>query len=156
MGRVDVVSNFVKRFDSKLYCEKNEEGKPCIYRKSHRVETYDVDGVTIDFIRPSPHFVFSLTDTWNLNGEVVDRGLEQIRDRLISIDLWNRDLAKEIEERDEKNRESRERSLDNHIESYLLDHRKEFARASNDVLTHSMSKTDRRKKDERKIKNGYR
>src|SRR4029077_5261698 len=58
VGRVDVISKFVKRFDSKLYCEMHEEGKLCVFRKSQRVESYDVDGLMIDFIRPAPHFVF--------------------------------------------------------------------------------------------------
>lgn len=156
MGRMDDVTKFVKRFDPMLYCDSHAEGKLCVFRKSKRVESYDVGGLMIDFIRPAPYFVFALTDNWLLTGNPVDRGLEQIRDRLMKIDLWSRDLVKEIADRQEEISQSRSRDVDNHIESYLLDHRKEFARASNDVLTHSMKKVDRRKKDERKVKNGYR
>lgn len=151
MGRLEDVSRFVKRFDSLLFCER-KEGKLCVLRKGTRVESYDVNGILIDFLRPAPHFVFALTDNWNLTGEPCDRGLEQIRNRLVENDLWNRDLVAEIRKRDEERIKSKDRSLDNHIESYLLDHRREFAKATSDVNTSTLNKTDRRKKDERKLK----
>lgn len=153
MGRRQDITSFVKRFDPLLFCE-SKEGKLCLFRKGTRVETYDVNGTAIDFLRPAPHFVFALTHDWNLSGDPCDRGLEQIRARLVEIDLWNRDLVAEIEKREEEREKAHNRELDNHIESYLLDHRREFAKATNDVNTASMSKADKRKKDERKLKNG--
>ena len=127
----------------------DREGKLCIFRKGSRIESYDVDGVTIDFVRPAPHFVFALTDDWSTNGIPVDHGLEPILDRLKTIDLHKRDLVAEIQRNQEERDASNERALSNHVESYLLDKRKEFARATNDVLTHSMTKTDKRKLGEK-------
>lgn len=144
MGRANVVTDYIKRYDSQLYC-KDREGKLCIFRKGQRIESYDVDGVTIDFVRPAPHFVCALTDDWTTNGKPVEWGLMPILERLQSHNLWERDIVKELQNAYDKKEASKSRELDNHIESYLKDNRKAFAKATDDVLTHSMSKTDKRK-----------
>ncbi len=144
MGRADVITDLVKRYDPLLYCE-SRDGKLCIYRKSQRIESYDVNGVRIGFVRPAPFIVFALTDSWSLAGEPRDWGLLPIRERLTMIDSWHRDVAKELLDKQEARAKSKDRDLDNHIESYLKDVRKDFARATNDVNTSTLSKTAGRK-----------
>lgn len=151
MGRAKVVSDFVKRHDRLLYCE-SRDGKLCIYRKSQRIESYEIDNVTIHFVRPAPYFVCALTENWSMDAEPRDWGLLPILERLQFLDLWNRDLVREIREQDENKRQSRDRALDNHLEAYLKDHRREFAKATNDIRTSNMENTDKRKTGE---KNGY-
>jgi hypothetical protein len=151
VGRADVITEFIKRHDPLLYVDRRE-GKLCALRRGKRIESYDVDGVGIDFVRPAPHFVFALTENWSMDSRPVDWGLEPILQRLKDIDLWNRDLVSEQEKLYDKNKASRDRALDNHIESYLKDHRRDFARATNDVSTANMNKIDKRKTGE---KDGY-
>lgn len=140
MGRVDAVTKFVKRYDPKLFCE-SRDGKLCVCREGQRIESYDVNGVRITFIRPAPYVCFALTEDWTVATEGVDRGLEQIRDRLVTIDLWSgRDIAAELIKAEEDRAASRDRAVDNHIESYLKDVRRDFARSTNDILTHSLKK----------------
>lgn len=145
VGRAEVITSFVKRHDPELYCEKNGDGKLCVYRKGFKVESYDVHGTLVHFVRPAPYMVLSLTTDWGVNSEPCDRGLLPILHRLNEIDLWNRDLVKEISETYDRDAKSRERAVDNQIESYLIDHRREFASVTNDILTHSVDKTENRR-----------
>jgi hypothetical protein len=140
VGRAEDVTRFIKRYDPKLYCEKSREGKLCVFRKGQTIESYDVDGTIIDFVRPAPYLVFALTNDWTVNGEPCDRGLDPIYFRLQEIDVWNRDLAKESLQSIVKGKESRARAVENHIESYLLENRREFARLTNDINTSTLDK----------------
>lgn len=152
MGRAEDVTRFLRKVDSKLYCEKGREGKLCVYRKSSRIEPYDVDGVIINFVRPAPFFIFALTDNWQLSGKPTDWGLDPIYFRLQEIDSWNRNLAEELIEQEEKEARIREKDLRNENEAFAKDFRKQFARTFDDVNTSTMSKIDSRRKEE---KNGY-
>jgi hypothetical protein len=137
VGRAEVVTSYIRRFDPLLSCERSGDGKLCIYRKDQRIESYDVDGVVIHFVRPAPYLVFALTDNWNIHGNRVDWGIEPIMKRLKECDLWSRDLAKESMESIEKAKASDDRAAENHIESYLKDIRKSFARATDDIVVGS-------------------
>lgn len=147
MGRAERVSKAVKRYDPKLYCERRE-GKLCVLRKSSRVETYDVDGLLIDFVRPAPSFVFALTHNWKMNGEPVEWGLLPIIERLRMNDLWSRDLADECIRATEKATESKEREKASNNEAFLKDFRRQFAKATDGINTANLAKIDRRRKDE--------
>lgn len=138
MGRAEEITGFVKRFDPELYCGRNEDGKLCVYRNGSRIESYDVGETVISFVRPAPYMVLSLTTDWGVNSPPCDRGLEPIYQRLQEIDLWNRDLVREMSEKYDKDKASRNRAVDNHIESYLTDHRRDFARATNDINTSTL------------------
>ncbi len=138
MGRANAVTEFVKRYDSKLYCESSG-GKLCIYRKGQRIESYDMDGVKLVIVRPAPYLIFALTEDWTINTPPRDWGLLPIREKLVFGDLWNnRDVAQELLDAEEERKRSSDRAVDNHIESYLKDNRREFARATNDILTTSI------------------
>ncbi len=151
MGRESRITSEIQKHDSKLYCAKNTEGTLCVYRSGVRFEAYDFGGELMIYTRPTPHFVFALTDTWKTNGKPVDWGLEPIAARLKAIDLWNRpSLVDELIESYEQDEKAVERELDNSIESFLLDFRKQFARTFDDVNTGSMNK----KRDKRSLKNG--
>lgn len=139
MGRAQEITEYVKKYDPLLFCE-SREGKLCILRKSKRVESYEYNGSKIDWVRPDSYIVFALTDNWSIHGQSVDRGVLTIWERLRYIDIWNnRDLAKESMDSVEKVKANRSRDVDNHMESYLKDNAKEFARATSDIRTCNMN-----------------
>lgn len=139
MGRARQVTEFIRQIDDKLFCDKNAEGKLCVYRKDNAVDSYEYEGCTISHVRPAPYLVFALTDDWTVNGRPVDRGLLPIYFRLRQIDLWNRDLAKESIESIERAKESNDRAVDNHLEGFLKDNRRRFARLTNDINTSNLN-----------------
>jgi hypothetical protein len=140
VDRASVITSYIKRFDSLLFCEKSGDGKLCIYRKDQRIESYDVDGVVIHFVRSAPYLVLALTDTWNINGSPRDWGIEPILNRLRMSDTWSRNVAEESIKSIERHNESKDRAIDNHIESFLKDKRREFARITNDINTANLEK----------------
>lgn len=151
--RVDQITSAVRAYDSKLYCRANEVGKLSVYRKSHRIETYDLgEGKVLHFIRPAPYFVFALTDNWKASGRPVDWGIEPILARLKAIDLWHRDLAEEIIQQEEKHAQSVARDRRNSIESFMYDFRDTFKKATNDINTATLEKKYRERKDEKRKK----
>lgn len=152
MGRAEIISHHIKRHDYKLYCEKHETGVLCIYREGQRVESYEVDGDVIHFVRPAPHFVTALTHDWSMQGRPADWGTIPIMKRLNDLDLWNRDLVSEIEKNDEKKKEAEQRELQNKNEDFLKDYRTTFKNAFADVNVGSMAKTDKRRTHEKRIK----
>jgi hypothetical protein len=139
VGRAERITSYIKRHDPLLFCEKSKDGKLCIYRKSQRIESYDIDGTIVHFVLPAPYLVLALTDTWNLSGVSKDWGIEPIMNRLRMSDLWTRDVAKESMESVEKANASKDRAIENHIESYLKDIRKDFAHVTNDIVTGSLN-----------------
>jgi hypothetical protein len=152
MGRIERINEVIQGHDYKLYCERHVTGVLCVYRKGDRVESYEIDGDVIHFIRPCPHFVFALTHDWSLNGRPVEWGTLPIAKRLHDIDLWKRDLVSDIERNDEKRRESEARELQNQNEAFLKDHRSIFKKAFDDVNTANMEKVDKRRSYEKRIK----
>lgn len=148
MGRTERISRVVKTYDPELYCERSEVGKLCVFRRSSRIETYFIDGQSIQFVRPAPFFVFALTHNWKMDGVSVDWGIEPILARLNAIDLWKRDLAEESIKNVEADYESKERDLKNSVESFLYEFRSQFKKTFNDVNTASLAKKDLRKERE--------
>lgn len=141
MGRIESLTRELKRYDSKLYVDRCRTGTLCVFRKSHQVESYDIDGVGIDFVLPTSHLIFALTDNWNISGNPAEWGALPILARLKSIDLWNRgDIAKEMEREYERDKESEARDTRNNMEAFLYDYRSTFARTFNDVNVANMSK----------------
>jgi hypothetical protein len=151
VGRAERVTELIKSHDSKLYCERSESGKLCIYRKSSRVEWYELDGSMLGFVRPTSHLIMALTHNWFESGYEVDWGLEVIFQRLKSLDLWTRDLAADIEKNEERIAKERLRDTQNKNEDFLREFRKPFAKAFSDVNTANMKKIDKRRIEEKKV-----
>jgi hypothetical protein len=146
VGRVERITRELKNHDSQLYCDWGGAGRLCVYRKSTRWESYYLDeDAVLSVARPTPHFIFALTENWSLKGEPKDWGVEPILARLKAIDLWNRDLAEEIIQNTEKETESLARDRRNNTESFLLDFRKQFAKTFDDVNTSTLAKKDKRR-----------
>lgn len=145
MGRTERITKLLKTHDYKLYCEKNGEGTLCVFREGHSTESYALNNDVLTVVRPTPDFVFALTDTWKAQGRAVDWGLEPIMARIKEIDLWKRDIAAELSEQYDKNKLSKKRDFKNRAESFLFDYRSQFARTFNDVNTSTLKKIDNRR-----------
>lgn len=150
MGRAERITDIVQEHDSKLYCARSPSGVLSIFRKSHRFEHFEVDGVHLTHVRPAPHYIFALTDNWKPDGNPVDWGAEPILARLKAMDLWHRDLLSEQIERAEREEESKRRELSNRNEAFAKEHRRFFAKVFDDVNTANMDV----KNDLRRYHNG--
>lgn len=116
----------LKGHDRMLYVQETRAGRFDIYRKSEMG------------MRP-PHFLFSLTDNWQLKGTPVPWGTEVVLNRIKAHDLWRDDTFVERWIKDEEARkESKERARRNSIESFLYDFRSQFHRATSDINTSNL------------------
>lgn len=153
MVRVERITKHLKRFDYKLYCDKDAEGTPRVCRQSIRNEIYDIDGVEILFARPAPHVIFYLTHNWKKSGHPVEWGVDNILNKLRFGDTHSRDLVSMIEKQDEGEKKTHERFLDNYTESFCKEYRREFAKATDGVRVANADKgKDSRRLEEKKIK----
>lgn len=154
MGRAEAITRAVKTYDRELYCERNKEGKLCIFRKSIRWESFQLeDNVVLRVARPAPHLVFTLTDNWRPQGRPVNWGVLPILAHLRECDLHNRDIVSELEKQDDKHREACARESRNQAEAFASEFRSDFKKAFADVNTSNFKKVERKRKDEEKYGN---
>jgi hypothetical protein len=140
-----------------LFAAKNSDGVVCVFRKVKRYEPVYVDD---DFkllnLIEGKEFIFALTDTWGLNGRPRDWGIDFVLNRVKEIDaLANERFFEEMDAHNEKVDESKKRHIRNEMEAFWSHERRRFAKATDDILTHSLSKDEPRKRlKDRSIKNG--
>lgn len=102
-----------------------------------------------------PFFIFALTEDWSAKAPPRDWGIEVVLNRIIGLDLWkNETVVDRFIKEYEKREESERRSVRNDIESFLLDFRKDFARATNHINTSCLPKTEARRQGD--LKYGHR
>lgn len=145
---MEVITKAIKKFDRELYCARDREGKPCVYRNSTRAESYVMDdGSTLTYMRPAPFLIFALTDNWKVTGHTVDWGVLPILQKLKEGDLWERDCASESIKSIEKAEESNARDRRNKIEDFFYDARSEFKKEFSDINVANKNKNKRRGKN---------
>lgn len=131
-SRARDVDRLVRSYDRELVAQRESNGAIHVYRRQ-------ADPASPLF------FVMALTDNWAATGKPVPWGLEVIRARLHAMDLWKAETeCDRIWAQREKDEQSVARSRQNTVESFLRDIRKQFAKATNDINTSSLSKFDRR------------
>ena len=146
------ITKALQIYDYMLYA-KEDNSAIRIYRKctEFRLEQIDVNIPVWNMVR-NDHLVMSLTDTWGVRGKPVDWGIEPIMARIKALDLWNNDnLSTQFFKDEEKDKESRERDFRNNTEAFLYDFRSQFAKATNDVNTSSLSKFDKRRNGDKRL-----
>jgi len=149
------ITKEVQRHDKNLFAKRSHTGKVQIFRKAKTYRKEVLDNCTLFYLVDAPQYVISLTDDWSGNGKNVEWGLEPIRQRLKAIDLWsNEQLFEEIMNQNEEVDVSNERNLKNNTENFLYEFRDQFKKTFNNVNTANLSKLDRRRVDDRRIKNG--
>ena len=146
----------LKRYDSDLYAGRTKDGLPCVFRKFKRFElVVDSDEFKLFNLKKADQFVFALTDTWTSLGTPREWGIDFVLQKVKSIDaLANQRLFDEMDAHNEKVEESKKRGLKNEMEAFWSHERRRFAKATDGILTHSLSKDEPRKRlKDRSIKN---
>ncbi len=102
-----------------------------------------------DLARLNPQFILALTDTWTLQGQPVEWGLEPLAWKLREMDSWRSDQEiKGMRQERERLKGIQANSKRNDLRAQAADMRKDFARATNEINTSTLEKVDsRRKKD---------
>jgi len=131
-SRVRAINRVVKAHDSALFAQREMNGAIHVYRKTSN----PADPMQL---------VFAVTDNWNVTGKPREWGLTVIEARLQAIDIWKSETVFDrLDEQFKRSEESNERDLKNNIESFLLEFRGQFARATDGINTSGLSKYDRR------------
>lgn len=146
--RVSRINEVVKKYDRRLYAIQIPQGMIQIHRQADRMEASDFNQEIPETAHLFPQFIFALTDTWKLQGQPVDWGIEPIRQKLRQLDSWRDDshYARIVENRDRIARD-KDRMHKNELRATALDMRRDFAKATNDINTSSLAKIDARRND---------
>jgi len=153
VSREREISDYVKKYDLKLFCKKNAEGKLCIFREGYYFDTFAInDQDILSVLRLTPHFVFALTHNWKKEGKAVEWGKDKIWERLRKIDLWERDVVSELEKQEEEHIEALDKKRRNQTEDFLYEFRNDFKETFKDVNTSNLSKRDLRRTREKQVK----
>jgi hypothetical protein len=145
-GHVRVLNRHLRRYDSDLYADQSMDGKINVYRKYKTYTAYQVEGKNLYVSTVLPQWVMSLTKDWSLNSYPVLWGIEPILNKLKSMDGWRDDGAlDEVWRHNERVKANKEREQRNNIRAMAADVRRDFAKATNEINTSTMSKKSRRK-----------
>ena len=138
----------VKRYSKDLYCAPNLSGTLCIFRNAKRfVPVCVTDDFKLLNLVIDKQLVFAMTDTWSPSGTPRAWGIDVVLDRLKEHDLQARErFFEELEAENERVRKSKDRAISNELEAFASEYRREFAKATNDILIHSLSKDEPRKR----------
>jgi hypothetical protein len=146
----------LKRYDSDLYAGRTKDGLPCVFRKFKRYELVcESDEFYLLNLKEAPQYVFALTDNWTAGGKPREWGIDFVLQKIKSIDaLANQRMFDEMDAYNEKVDKSKQRGLKNEMEAFWSHERRRFAKATDGILTHSLSKDEPRKRlKDRSIKN---
>lgn len=147
----------LRSYDRDLFVGHTKDGVACVLRKYKRFEPIcEWDGGKLSSLVEEKQFVFALTDNWNMSGRPREWGIDFVLARIKEIDIVaNLKLFDELDAHNEKVDESKKRDMRNKMESFLIDERSRFAKATDGILTHSLSKDEPKKRlKDRSIKNG--
>lgn len=141
MGRAESLTRHLKRYDSELYASGQPTGAVWILRRNRS--------------RPhEPHFIFALTDDWSHRGTPREWGIEVVLNRIRAIDLWKNETVVDRVIKDYETADaSEQRAARNSIESFLLEFRRPFAKATNHINTSTLPKVDARRQGDLKYGN---
>lgn len=147
----------LKCYDRDLFAARTKDGVSCVFRK---VKRYVPVCVSEDFqflnLIEDKQLVFAITDTWTVTGKPRDWGIDDVVWRVQKLDSWaNKNFFEELDAENEKVDERKRKDIANEIESFWEHEHSRFKKATGDILTHSMSKDNPRKRlKDRSIKNG--
>lgn len=147
----------LKIYDPELFAGQTKDGVPCVFRRTKRWEpAYEGEDFTLRTLVEGKQLVFALTDTWTVMGTPRFWGFDTVLGRVQKLDAWaNKNFFEELDAENDKVDERSRRALKNEMEAFWSDERERFKKATGDILTHSMSKDNKRQKNlDRSIKNG--
>lgn len=141
------ISRLLNRYDSDLRVKTYIDGAMGIIRKKRRWGSYKLpDGTHLWFGFDDDQLVLPITDTWIESGKPVDWGIEPILWQIQKLDSWrdDGDYDRFVKER-ERQKENKQREHRNEFKALAYDCRREFAKATNDINTSTLDKTDKRR-----------
>ncbi len=147
----------LRSYDRDLFAGLTKDGLPCVFRKAKRFEPVCVtENFRLLNLIECKQFVFAITDNWMATGKPRDWGIDDVIGRVKKMDfLANEKLFEEMDQHNEKIEQTKKKDIRNNIESFWIDERRRFAKATDDILTHSLSKDEPKKRlKDRSIKNG--
>lgn len=147
----------LRRYDRDLFVDRTRDGALCVFRKVKRfVPVCEGEGFSLKTLLEDKQYVFALTDNWNLSGAPRDWGIDDVVGRVQKIDcLANEKFFDEMDAQNNRIDDSKRRTLRNEMEGFWSYERRRFAKATDGILTHSLSKDEPRKRlKDRSIKNG--
>lgn len=149
-ARLASLNRHLKHYDRELYAARSGHTYQ-IYRKSYRWDSYEYQGQGLAVLREQPHYIISLTDTWKPDGKPVEWGIEPLLAQIRSMDLWrDRGMYAEMVKKREREERWKEDTRSNNIRAAAIDMKRDLAKATNDINTSTLNKTDIRR-----LKNGY-
>jgi hypothetical protein len=143
-------------YDRDLYAGLTRDGVACVFRQVKRfVFACEWEGSSLFNLVTDKQLVFALTDTWNLSGKPRDWGVDAVVGRVRKLDAWeNKRFFEELDEENERVDERKRRHFRSEMEAFASENRTAFAKATDGILTHSLSKDEKRKRlKDRSIKN---
>lgn len=150
-------TKYLKRYDPDLYCDHNRDGVICVFRKAKRYEPVCVDdGFKFLNLTVDRQYVCALTENWSLSTKPRQWGIDHVLTKIRQIDCQaNEQMFEAMDAANDAVDAAEKRKLRNEIEAFWIDNRREFAKATDDILVHSLSKDEpRKRKKDRSIKNG--
>ena len=147
----------LKSYDRDLFVDHNPDGTLCVFRHAKYFEpVIDTPEYKLSALRTRREYVFALTSNWGLSGKPRDWGVDDVSDHIRKIDsLANARFLEEADDKNKKVDDSKRRDMKNQMESFAIDFRKPFQRATNDILISGLDKTEtKRRLKDRRIKNG--
>jgi hypothetical protein len=147
----------LKRYDPDLYAGHSRDGLPCVFRRTKRYEPVcEFDGVMLLSLIADKELVLALTDNWQGSGKPREWGIDHVLRRVRETDvLANERFFDQLDESNEKIDQAKKRSFRNEMEGFWSYERRRFAKATDDILTHSLSHDEPKKRlKEKSIKNG--
>ena len=138
----------LKRYDKDLFAGRNREGLPCVFRKSKRYHpVIEGEGVKLSVLMDDIQYVFAITDNWSAGGKPRHWGIDDIVWKVQSIDaLANAKLFDEMDAENDRLDQIKKKDLRNEMEGFWSYERRRFAKATDDILTHSLSHDEPRKR----------
>jgi hypothetical protein len=92
-------------------------------------------------------FVCAIPENWSAGGKPRDWGIDDVLWKVQSIDvLANKNLFDEMDAANEKVDEIKRKDLRNEMEGFWSYERRRFAKATDDILTHSLSHDEPKKR----------
>lgn len=147
----------LKSYDKELFVARNTDGVLCVFRHTKRFEPVcETEGFRLLNLMADKEYVFAVTETFGLSGKPRDWGADDILNHIQKIDsLANKRFLDELDAENERVEQSRRRHLRNEMEAFWSHERRRFAKATDDILTHSLDKSEPKKRlKDRRIKNG--
>lgn len=145
--RLKRINSEVKSYDKHLFAVKLPNGQIQVHRRMDSLEMFGF-GIGGD---NSPTFVLAVTHDFTAGGFSVDLGLEPLMERIREMDSWNKEsLYRDLCARRDRQEEDRKRMRQNENRAIASELQRDFAKATNDINTSTLGKTDRRS-----VKNGY-